>query len=70
MHDLMKLYLSFFSVAKAYCNGRRQNRATGFLCSPVILQINVDATATGKKIDIETTIPTIFQLNGKNNTTR
>ena len=36
----------------------------------MILPINVDATATGKKIDIETTIPTIFTQNGKSNTTR
>ena len=36
----------------------------------MILPINVDATATRKKIDIETTIPTIFTQNGKSNTTR
>ena len=36
----------------------------------MILPINVDATATGKKIDIETTIPTIFTQNGKRNTAR
>ena len=70
MHNLMKVYLSLFSVAKAYCNERRQNRATGFLSPPVILPINVDVTGTGKKIDIKTTIPTIFTLNGRNNTTR
>ena len=64
MHDLMKVY-SFFSVAKGYCNGRKQNKPTGFLSSPVILPINVDETVTGRKIDTETTIPTIFTLNGK-----
>ena len=48
IHDLMKVYLSFF--------GRRQSRATGFLRSTVIQPVNVDATATGKKIDIETTL--------------
>ena len=43
--------------------------ATGFLSLPVILSINVDSTATRKKIDIKATISLIFTLNKKNNTT-
>ena len=43
--------------------------ATGFLSLPVILSINVDSTATRKKIGIKATISLIFTLNKKNNTT-
>ena len=43
--------------------------ATEFLSLPVILSINVDSTATRKKIDIKATISLIFTLNKKNNTT-
>ena len=43
--------------------------ASGYLSLPVILSINVDSTATRKKIDIKATISLIFTLNKKNNTT-
>ena len=36
----------------------------------MILPINIDSTATGKKIDIETNTPTIFTLNQKSNIAR
>lgn len=60
MHNLIKVCVSHFSAAKTYWGLR----------PPVIIPMNVDSTATGKKIDKETKILTIFTLNAKNNTAR
>ena len=49
MHNLMKVYLPFLVLQRLTVTGEDRIGSTGFLNPPVILPINIDSTATGKK---------------------